>query len=192
MEDFLDSTFQDGNTDVTQLLLIFIFGGVLLLVFVDYIIKRRATISIDKYQYVFRELIKRHLIPDRNVYKYDWQPVVIPLEDFRKYNLGNKSIRSALVHTILEIYAVSNSQKRTSLRKLYRDLDLELYTIMELKTLKGDDLALAIKELAEMDILVEKHRMRRFLKHKSPRIRKITRTYFHKIYFSKKVELATD
>lgn len=192
MDNYLVITNHNTSAEFIRLLLVFLSGGVVLFGFIDYLIKRRSALLVEKYQTIFRALIKKHLEPDRNLHKYEWQPVSIPLKDFKRYNMDRKSIRTALVHTILELFASSSHTKRASLTKLYRDLDLELYTIMELKMLKGEDLALAIKELAEMDIVVEKHRMRKFLKHKCPRIRKITKTYFQKIYLTKEVDFALD
>ena len=186
------STFHYGSVDAIRLLLILIFGSFLLVGIINYLIKWRVTVSIEKYQIMFKDLIIKHLESDRGGNKYEWQPAIIPLDDFTKFDLGRKSIRSALVHTILEFFASSSDQKRASLRKLYKDLDLELYTIIELKTLKGNDLALAIRELAEMGIFVEKGRMREFLKHRSPMIRNTAKTYFQKIYFAKKVKYAME
>ena len=68
-------------------------------------------------------------------------------------------------------------EKKRLLKKLYRDLDLELYTIIELNFLKGEDYVAAVNELMLMEVEIDTTKINPFLKSSDSRIRSVTRAY---------------
>src|SRR5690606_20993918 len=112
-----------------------------------------------------------------SVYLVDPRYIDLPLTEFKKYPLENREIRKILVYSILECYRSYPDEKRRLLRKLYEDLDLDLFAIINLNSLRTDSLISAIDELASMEVFVEKYRMLKFLKHRNSAVRCAARVY---------------
>jgi len=135
-----------------------------------------------KYTPIFKELIDEHIYSNSKLYLSNIEHIDLPLGEFKIYDLRLRRVRCVLVKTILECLTQFPGEKKKLLKKLYLDLDLELYTIMELNILKGDALASAIKELSDMDIIMEEYKIVQFLEHKNPAVRKTARIYIQKLF----------
>jgi len=134
-----------------------------------------------KYQPLFKDLLHKHIYSNQKLYSTNLQNINLPLGEFREYDLSRRSIRQVLVNAILDCRRQFPGEKKKLLRKLYKDLDLELYTILDLDTLKGPSLISAIEELMVMDIIVDESIMTRFLTHKEIAVQKVTEKYLQKI-----------
>jgi len=134
-----------------------------------------------KYQPLFKDLLHKHIYSNQNLYNTNIQNINLPLGEFREHNLSRRSIRQVLVNTILDCRRQFPGEKKKLLRKLYKDLDLELYAILDLDTLKGKSLVSAIEELMVMDIVVDESIMTRFLTHKEIAVQKVTEKYLQRI-----------
>jgi len=134
-----------------------------------------------KYTRIFRELINKHVYSNQQLYLKNVDHIDLPLGEFRAYGLHLKSIRKILVKTILDYLTQFPGEKKKLLKRLYKDLDLELYTLVELNTLKGDALVLAINELGATGVIVEEFQDSRFLEHKDLAVRKAIEAYIQKM-----------
>lgn len=134
-----------------------------------------------KYTQIFKHLINKHIYSNQQLYLKNTDHINLPLSEFRAHGLHLKSIRKILVKTILQYLTQFPGEKKKLLKRLYKDLDLELYTLIELNTLKGEALVLAINELAEMGVVVEEFHDNCFLEHKDLAVRKAIEAYIQKM-----------
>jgi|GEM_PF-1577759 len=134
-----------------------------------------------KYTSIFRQLINKHIYSNKQLYLKDTDHIDLPLNEFRVHSIHLKSIRKVLVKIILESLPQFPGEKNKLLKRLYKDLDLELYTLVEINTLKGDALVLAINELAAIGVAVEEFQDNHFLRHKDLAVRNAIEAYIQKV-----------
>lgn len=125
----------------------------------------------------FEELIKRHVYHNPDLYQLRVPYIDIPLDEFRHYKLQDRHIRKILVNVMLKCCEQFPGEKKRLLKKLYRDLDLELYTIIELSLMKGEEYVASLEELKAMEIQLDSAKIKPFLKSRNVRVRSATRQY---------------
>lgn len=131
----------------------------------------------QQYTPVFQDLIHQHVYLNPDLYQVRIAYIDLPLDEFRKQDLENRDVRKILVNILLKCCEQFPGEKKRLLKKLYRDLDLELYTIIELNFLKGEDYVAAVNELMAMEVEMDTAKIDPFLKSSNSRIRAVTRAY---------------
>lgn len=126
---------------------------------------------------VFEKLIHRHIYQNPDLYQLRIPYIDLPLDEFRHYKLSDRQVRKVLVGVMLRCCEQFPGEKKRLLKKLYKDLDLELYTIIELDLLKGDEYIASLEELKAMEIALDPSRIKPFLRSKNVRVRRATRRY---------------
>lgn len=126
---------------------------------------------------VFEELIHRHVYHNPDLYQLRVPYIDLPLDEFRHYKLQDRQVRKVLVKVMLKCCAQFPGEKKLLLKKLYKDLDLELYTIIELNLLKGEEYVASLEELMTMEVELDSAEIKPFLKSRNVRIRSVTRQY---------------
>src|SRR5690606_18016867 len=140
-------------------------------------ISHRYRLLEKQYNPLFQDLIHRHIYLNPDLYRLRTSYIDLALDDFRKHGLDNRDVRKILVDMLLKCREHFPGEKKRLLKKLYRDLDLELYTIIELNFLKGEDYVAAVNELMLMEVEIDTTKINPFLKSSDSRIRSVTRAY---------------
>lgn len=159
-------------------------GGIGLLLLTHLWRKIESERLSNKYTPIFRDLLHEHIYSNQQLYSTNLQHIKLPLDKFKMYNLSRRPIRQVLVNSIVDCRSQFPGEKKKLLKKLYKDLDLELYTILDLDTFKGKYLVAALEELMVMDIIVDEQIIAKFLTHKEVEVQKITEKYLQKIQLS--------
>lgn len=131
----------------------------------------------SKYRPLFVKLIDKHIFSNEELYTASFHLVSLPLKEFRKHNLSQKEVRKILVSVIVDLHSKFPGDKARLLRKLYKDLDFELYAMVGLETLKGKQLILVIEELLAMDIIVEEFLIVKLLAYKDRGVQEVANRY---------------
>lgn len=130
-----------------------------------------------KYGEQFKKMIHSSVYLNKELYILETNNIELPLTEFQQYDLKKRHVRKVLSDAILELNRKYPGEKRNLLRKLYQDLDLEIYLLLDLELDNAEELAESIHNLLELEIDVEYTRVRRFLRHRSPMVRKATKQY---------------
>ncbi len=125
----------------------------------------------------FEELIRQHVYHNPDLYQLRIPYIDLPLDEFRHYKLEDRQVRKVLVSVMLKCAEQFPGEKKRLLKKLYKDLDLELYTIIELDLLKGEEYVASLEELMAMEVELDSAKIKPFLKSRNVRIRTATRQY---------------
>lgn len=130
-----------------------------------------------KYNDRFRELIHFNVHSNKDLYRMDTQYIELPLDEFRKLNLKNRYVRNVLSEVIWELNTEYPGEKKKLLRKLYRDLDLELYLLAELNISSTRQLTRSLHHLLDLEVEVDPKRLKFLLAHKDFAVRRKTMQY---------------